>query len=160
MNFCYENQVFIFLSQIGQSGTAPVIRECITAFATLIDNEEEDFLAQESFAQSLIAFLRRTSQHSETIFEGEFVELLFSISAKIRLSPGILQAWFITRGDEEGGREFETLGPQQKFAGITNKVRQDFFIYSTSLKNGFGVMGSVLSLTGVFRRMISRFFIY
>ncbi|KAH8153095.1 uncharacterized protein LAJ45_02682 [Morchella importuna] len=121
MNFCYENQVFIFLSQIGQSGTAPVIRECITAFATLIDNEEEDFLAQESFAQSLIAFLRRTSQHSETIFEGEFVELLFSISAKIRLSPGILQAWFITRGDEEGGREFETLGPQQKFAGITNK---------------------------------------
>lgn len=60
------------------------------------------------------------------MFEGEFVELLFSIAAKIRLSPGILQAWFTTRGEEEGGREFESLGPQQRFAGITNKVRREF----------------------------------
>lgn len=155
MNFCYENQVFITLSKIGQSGSAAVIRECIAAFSTLIDNEDEDFLAQESFAQSLIAFLRRTSQGSDLMFEGEFVELLFSIAAKIRLSPGILQAWFTTRGEEEGGREFESLGPQQKFAGITNKVQQEFQFRGSRVREGTCSSWSNRSNIGRFSAILS-----
>ncbi|CAZ85397.1 unnamed protein product [Tuber melanosporum] len=121
MNFCYEQQVFIALSKIGQAGSPGVIKECIAAFSTLIDNEDEEFLAQESFSQSLIGFLRKTGQKSHRSFEGEYVELLFSIAQKIRLSRDILPAWFTTRADEEGGRGYEGLCPQQKFAGITNK---------------------------------------
>jgi len=122
MNFCYEQQVFIALSKIGQTGSPGVIKECIAAFSTLIDNEDEGFLAQENFSQSLIGFLRRTSQKSHRSFEGEYVELLFSIAQKIRLSRDILPAWFTTRADDEGGRDYKNLGPQQKFAGVTNKV--------------------------------------
>ncbi|PWW77502.1 hypothetical protein C7212DRAFT_277442 [Tuber magnatum] len=121
MNFCYEQQVFIALSKIGQTGSPGVIKECIAAFSTLIDNEDEEFSAQENFSQCLIKFLRKTSQKSHRSFEGEYVELLFSIAQKIRLSRNILPAWFTTRADDEGGRDYESLGPQQKFAGITNK---------------------------------------
>lgn len=123
MNFCYEQQVFIALSKIGQTGSPGVIKECIAAFSTLIDNEDEGFLAQENFSQSLIGFLRKTSQKNHRSFEGEYVELLFSIAQKIRLSRDILPAWFTTRADDEGGRDYKNLGPQQKFAGVTNKVR-------------------------------------
>lgn len=127
MNFCYEQQVFIALSKVGQTGSPGVIRECIAFFSTLIDNEDEEFLAQESFAQSLIGFLKTTGQKSHKSFEGEYVELLFSIAQKIRLSRGILQAWFTTQADDEGGRDYKKLAPQQKFAGVTNKVRNHLY---------------------------------
>ncbi|KAI5779729.1 Retinoic acid induced 16-like protein-domain-containing protein, partial [Geopyxis carbonaria] len=126
INFCYEQQVFIALSKIGQGGSPGVVRECIAAFATLIDNEDEDFLGNESFAQSLIEFLAATSARSTPDYEGEFVELLFSIAAKIRLNPEILRVWF-TREEGHGGSGFESLEPQQKFAGITNK--EDFPLF-------------------------------
>ncbi|KAL7271302.1 hypothetical protein RUND412_005954 [Rhizina undulata] len=125
MNFCYEQQVFIALSKIGQYGSPAVVRECIAAFSTLMENEDEDFLAQESFAQSLIEFLRATSHRSSQMFEGEFVELLFGIAAKIRLNPEILGVWFTSSRIEEG--RFENLGAQQKFAGITNKEEFPLF---------------------------------
>jgi hypothetical protein len=124
MNFCYEQQIFIALSKIGQSGSPAVIRECIIAFSTLIENEDEDFLGHESFAHSLIAFLKTTSQRSVPSFEGEFVELLFSIASKIRSSPGILRVWF-TNSASEGG--YESLEPRERFAGVTNK--EDFPLF-------------------------------
>jgi Retinoic acid induced 16-like protein len=123
MNFCYEQSVFIALSKIGQAGSPSVIRECITTFSMFIEEEDEQFLAQKEFGESLIEFLRKASHRNDHSFEGEFVELLFSIAQKIRLSRGILRAWFTTRSDESGGRDYDNLGPQQKFAGITNKVR-------------------------------------
>lgn len=127
MNFCYEHQVFIALSKIGQTGSVAVIRECIGVFATLIDNEEEDFLAHESFAHSLIAFLKATSQRSVPAFEDEFVELLFTIASKIRQNPSILRVWFTNNGGDVEGGGFESLEPQQRFAGMTNK--EDFPLF-------------------------------
>lgn len=124
MNFCYEKNVFIALSEIGQTGSSAVIRECILAFSTLIENEDEDFLGHGDFAQHLIAFLQATSQHSLPAFEGEFVELLFSIASKIRQSPGILRVWFTKRGGQAG---YENLDKRQRFAGLTNK--EDFPLF-------------------------------
>ncbi|KAF8245062.1 hypothetical protein K440DRAFT_423079 [Wilcoxina mikolae CBS 423.85] len=127
MNFCYEKQIFIVLSEIGQAGSLAVIQECIMGFSTLIENEDEDFLGRESFAHSLIAFLQTTSQRLVPAFEGEFVELLFSIASKIRQNPGILGVWF-TNGDKEGSVSgYEILEPLQRFAGITNK--EDFPLF-------------------------------
>jgi len=127
MNFCYDQQVFIALSKIGQSGSPDVIRECVVAFSTLIDNEDEDFLGHESFAHSLIAFLKSTSQRSVPSFEGEFVELLFSIASKIRSNPGILRVWFTNSGGEGSGKQYESLEPRERFAGMTNK--EDFPLF-------------------------------
>lgn len=121
MNFCYDSQVFVRLSKIGQEGSTGVIRETIAVFATLIENEDEMFLGNELFAQSLIDFLEASHRKSQPAFEGELVELLFSIAAKIRLSPGILEVWF-RRGSDDEGEDFHSLKPQQKFAGISNKV--------------------------------------
>lgn len=121
MNFCYEQEVFLALSSIGQAGSTGVIRETIALFALFVENEDENFLGNERFAQSLIVFLEASHKRSQPAFEGEFVELLFSISAKIRLSPGILEVWF-TRVGDEGEEDFRSLEPRQRFAGVTNKV--------------------------------------
>lgn len=123
MNFCFEGQVFIALSKIGQTGSTGVIREVISLFATLIENEDEMFLGNEVFAQSLISFLETSQTKRQPAFEEELVEILFNIAAKLRLSPGILQVWF-TKGSESDEENFDSLEPRQQFAGISSKVSQ------------------------------------
>jgi hypothetical protein len=123
MNYCHQKEMFIALSKIGETGSPAVIRECIAMFSTLVENEDEDFLGYDSFAQSLIAFLRATRRRSSPAFENEFaelfVELLFGIAAKIRLNPKILEVWFTSSGGGESGESI--LEPSQRFAGRTNK---------------------------------------
>jgi len=126
LNYCYEKQVFIALSKIGQTGSSAVIRECIVAFSTLIENDE-NFLGHESFAHSLITFLQTTSDRSVAAFDGEFVELLFSIASKIRQNPEILRVWFTRRSEEGNMSGYENLEPRQRFVGITNK--EDFPLF-------------------------------
>ncbi|KAF8539823.1 Retinoic acid induced 16-like protein-domain-containing protein [Trichophaea hybrida] len=127
MNFCYEKQIFIVLSEIGQAGSLAVIQECIIGFSTLIENEDEDFVGCESFACSLITFLQTTSQRLVPAFEGEFVELLFSIASKIRQNPGILGVWFTNTEKAGSVTRYEILEPIQRFAGIANK--EDFPLF-------------------------------
>ncbi|KAF8466635.1 Retinoic acid induced 16-like protein-domain-containing protein [Kalaharituber pfeilii] len=121
MTFAYEQQIYIALSKIGQGARLDVVKEVITTFSTLVDTEDENFLGQESFAHSLMDFLRRTSERLSPNFSNEFVELLFNISAKIRQAPSILPIWFNYMSPAERGEDYETLGPQQRFAGVTNK---------------------------------------
>lgn len=118
MNWAYDQKIFIVISKIAQNGSPAVIKEAINAFSTLIENEEEDFLSQQIFAQSLIDFLQRTIAKSDPACEVEFVEFLFSIAAKIRLTPSILPVWFTTQEDQD----VSSLDSRQRFAGLTNKV--------------------------------------
>lgn len=122
MNFCYDQQIFIALSKMGQAGSPGVIRECIAVFSMLIDNEEDDFLGQESFAQSLAFFLRDITSRNSKTFEGEVVELLFSIAAKIRMKPGILSAWFVNNAGDDSDSGRGTIDSRERFAGSTKTV--------------------------------------
>ncbi|KAF1808619.1 hypothetical protein P152DRAFT_485306 [Eremomyces bilateralis CBS 781.70] len=95
-----------------------IIRETITLFAALVDSEEEDFLADPRFATALMRCVERTTAGGGVFVgedtEGEIVELLFGIAAKIRLQPGLLGVWFTGKagrdgqeGEGEGGRKEE-----------------------------------------------------
>lgn len=123
MNFCYENQVFIAVSKIGQNGSLGEVRETISLFSIFIDNEDEDFVGFESFAQSLIAFLETTNRMKLQEVETEFVELLFGIAAKIRMNPNNLRVWFTKDDSEDTPEELPSGEASQRFAGLTNKVR-------------------------------------
>lgn len=150
MSFAYQQQCYIALSKIGQGARLDVVRETIAMFGTLVDAEDEDFLGQQSFANSLMDFLRVTSQRLDPNFSNEFVELLFNISAKIRQTPEILSIWFAGLGGRARGdirEEYERLGPSQRFAGVTNK--DDFplfyllidFVYSEGRVGDFARTG-------------------
>ena len=124
MSFVYENQVHIALSKIGQSARLDVVKEAMLTFSTMVESQDENFLGQESFAQSLMDFLRKISYKVDPTLLNEFVELLFNISAKIRQTPDILPVWFTSPGSE---REYDNLPQQMQFAGVTNK--EDFPLF-------------------------------
>lgn len=125
MSFCYEHQVFIAISRIGEEGTSAEIKEVIASFSTFIDTEDEDFMGQEAFAQSLINFLESTHRKQIREVESEFVELLFGIAAKIRMNPKNLRVWF-TRGSEELAEEEDenSLEEEERSAELSSKVRR------------------------------------
>ncbi|TGZ85225.1 hypothetical protein EX30DRAFT_314191 [Ascodesmis nigricans] len=127
MNFCYENQVFIAVSKIGQNGSLGEVRETISLFSIFIDNEDEDFVGFESFAQSLIAFLETTNRMKLQEVETEFVELLFGIAAKIRMNPNNLRVWFTKDDSEDTPEELPSGEASQRFAGLTNKEQFPLF---------------------------------
>ena len=74
----------------------------MAVFGALIDSEEEDFLANERFAEALMTFVSKISSSNMLLIgedtDAEIVELLFGISAKIRLEPEILPVWFSSTG--------------------------------------------------------------
>lgn len=147
ISFAYQQQVHIALSKIGQAARGDVVKETIATFSTLVDTEDENFLGQENFAQSLMDFLRKTSQRLDPSFQNEFVELLFNISAKIRQSPTLLPIWFTGLEGGYGREDYDSLGKHQRFAGITNK--DDFplfyllidFVYSEGRVGDFARTG-------------------
>jgi hypothetical protein len=98
----------------------------VAVFGALIDSEEEEFLSNERFAHALMIFVDRTSGSGNLYVgedtEGEIVELLFGIAAKIRLQPEILPVWFIKREDSVHIRT-PSKGTND-FVGVTSK--EDF----------------------------------
>jgi hypothetical protein len=97
----------------------------VAVFGALIDSEEEEFLANDRFANALMIFVDRTSGSGNLYVgedtEGEIVELLFGIAAKIRLQPEILPVWFSKR---ESPTQRRTSSKSNDFVGVTSK--EDF----------------------------------
>ena len=92
-------------------------------FGLLIDSEIEGFLTYRTFARALMRFAMRILDSGPVTVsqdtEAQFVEILFAISAKIRLEPEILPIWFSgnirTDVEENGHKE------QKSFVGVTQK---------------------------------------
>ncbi|QIX00421.1 hypothetical protein AMS68_005938 [Peltaster fructicola] len=74
------------------------IHAAITLMAALVDSEEDSFLTNTSFAKSLMRLVTRIINAGDVLLSIEtetfILELLFTISAKIRLQPEILPSWF------------------------------------------------------------------
>ncbi len=92
-------------------------------FAALIDSEEEAFLADAKFAEALMTFIDKSAGSNRVVItvdtEGEIVELLFGIAAKIRLQPEILPVWFTSRTKGESGDS--SASQKSNFVGIAQK---------------------------------------
>ncbi|KAI9762233.1 MAG: hypothetical protein M4579_000556 [Chaenotheca gracillima] len=153
LSFATTSNLHAIIGHIGsRSRHDGVIREVINAFSTLIDCEDE-FLQDEGFAASLVDFVRRVGGGSGgggngaggplvvigDEAEGDVIELMFGVAAKIRLQPEILPVWFTARedtlsdraraqeGDGSGEDEGDEEAQQQDFAGITKK--EDFPLF-------------------------------
>ncbi|KAH8589353.1 Retinoic acid induced 16-like protein-domain-containing protein [Bisporella sp. PMI_857] len=130
ITFAASKQIYIPIGKVATTSyDEPIIREGVAFFATLIDSEEEDFVENENFSNSLMNLLVRiTSGNSVPLgsdTEVELVELSFNITTKIRLDPEILPAWFSAhegRNDEEG-----LADAHEKFTGKTHK--EDFPLF-------------------------------
>ncbi|KFY83284.1 hypothetical protein V498_08179 [Pseudogymnoascus sp. VKM F-4517 (FW-2822)] len=129
LSFSAQNQIYVSAAKIATvSYNEDIIREAITLFSTLIESEEEDFIENDAFSQSLMNLLARITGansirlNSET--EVDVIELAFGIAAKIRLQPEILPAWFTT-GDVSS--DDEDKGHHERFTGKTSK--EDFPLF-------------------------------
>ena len=138
ISFASSSRIFDTISQIAsQSRNEGIIREAISAFSTLVDSEEEEFLCDHVFAESLMSFVGKVSGTSSMILgadaEGEIVELLFGIAAKIRLQPEILPVWFISQaesgrdGSDAGDGTTDAAAQRRSFEGVTHK--EDFPLF-------------------------------
>ncbi|EWC46987.1 hypothetical protein DRE_03749 [Drechslerella stenobrocha 248] len=123
-NYAYDQQIFIPVSRIAQTGSSIVITAVIRFFSTLIDDEENEFLSAPNFAQSLTDFLERTARRADPSYETQFVEFLFSLATKIRQNPDTLPLWFAKRADRHQSLE---KNASERFAGATNK--EDFPLF-------------------------------
>ncbi|KAI9731276.1 MAG: hypothetical protein M1818_007901 [Claussenomyces sp. TS43310] len=129
ISFACTKQIYVSIGKIATvSYSEPIIREAVGFFSTLIESEEEDFLDDEDFSQSLMNLLVRiTGANSIRLgldTEVEVVELAFGIAAKIRLQPEILPAWFRTHEEDSSDGH---IGEHEKFAGKTHK--EDFPLF-------------------------------
>ena len=100
-------------------------------FHILINGETEGVLDSKIFARSLVELVRKTAtgvprtsvDATQTGLseqdEGHLIELLFSVTTKIRLEPDILPAWFYPERDQPEGQD--STSPEAAFVGATRK---------------------------------------
>lgn len=132
LQFAASSQIYTVVSRIGAVAQHEgIIREAVSVFQALIESEEEGFLGNERFAHALMVFVERTVGSGNMFVgedtEGEIIELLFGIAAKIRLEPEILPIWFRNREQSRKRRQSISAGKQTKeqdFVGVTSK--EDF----------------------------------
>ncbi|KAL2890617.1 hypothetical protein HOO65_021159 [Ceratocystis lukuohia] len=101
IQFAALKKIYVPIAKIASSsGHEWIVNETVLFFATLIESEEENFVENLDFSNSLTALLTRITKERnngsrlspET--EERVVELAFNITTKLRLSPEILPAWF------------------------------------------------------------------
>jgi hypothetical protein len=124
--FAASDQIYTAVSKIASTAyNEGIVRDAVAVFGALIDSEEEDFLENAQFAQSLMNFIGRIVGSGSMAVgedtEAEIVELLFGIAAKIRLQPEILPVWFTSHAADTNGR---LVNHNVDFAGVTQK--EDF----------------------------------
>ena len=82
-----------------------IIREAVGFFSALVDSDEENFLSTDKFAEALMTLVDNISGSGSfpvgAQIEGEILELIFGIAAKIRLEPELLPVWFMPEEDSE-----------------------------------------------------------
>ncbi|KAI9815441.1 MAG: hypothetical protein M1827_002575 [Pycnora praestabilis] len=92
-------KIYVAISKIATNEhDEGLIRDAISVFTTVLDSEDEEFTEGEDFAKALISFAEKAAGTGITTIgsdtEGDLMQLLFGITAKIRLQPEILPVWF------------------------------------------------------------------
>ena len=110
VSFSATSRLLVTIARISASFQNDAItHETLEICSLLIDSEEEAFLEDKGFAdtlpdfiESIQRFLRRVGD-PET--ESSMVELLFGIASKLRLEPHMLRVWFRPEKPEEDDEE-------------------------------------------------------
>jgi hypothetical protein len=126
-----STQIYIIVSKLALSlEDTQVVVTSTRFFHILVHGEAEGVLDNKIFARSLIELVRKTTaQIPRTSLDidqnglseqdvGHLVELLFSVTTKIRLDPDILPAWFYPERDQLEGQDVTS---ELAFAGATRK---------------------------------------
>jgi hypothetical protein len=130
--YVVSTQIYIIVSKLALSlEDAQVVVASTRFFNILVHGEAEGVLDSKIFARSLIELVRKTTaQIPRTSLDidqdelseqdiGHLIELLFSVTTKIRLDPDILPAWFYPERDQPEGQN--VTSSELAFAGATRK---------------------------------------
>ncbi|KXL46801.1 hypothetical protein M433DRAFT_194213 [Acidomyces richmondensis BFW] len=126
LHFASSSQLYAAVARAAAiSHNERVIDSAVAVLAALVDSDEESFLSSPPFAKSLMRLVTRVADTGGVLIgvetETAIFELLFTISAKIRLQPEILPVWFrrTVRKDAE-----DVFRSQEKndFVGLTQKA--------------------------------------
>ena len=127
IDFSSSEEIYVTISRLGWiCRNKNVLREAIGVFNALVDSEEDDFVDNKDFAESMTALVEKTISTGNIVINldiiSETVELLFGIAAKIRLQPEILPVWFnSSKGHRDPGGHPNS---DADFMGFTQK--EDF----------------------------------
>ncbi|KAL5598754.1 hypothetical protein BROUX41_003910 [Berkeleyomyces rouxiae] len=124
-------QMYIPIAKIAYSSYHEwIVNETVLFFATLIESEEENFVENLDFSNSLTALLTRITRGGgsgpklSAEAEERVVELAFNITTKLRLSPEILPAWFKGGGrEQQQQQQSPSQQPSQTAASLTGHAR-------------------------------------
>lgn len=110
LSFAASSQFYITVTRVALSlNNEDVVREAIAWFSALVDSDEDGLLNNEQFAEALVTFVDNVSGPSRLAVgshtEGEILELIFGIAAKIRLEPEILPVWFLSEDVSEASKQ-------------------------------------------------------
>ncbi|KAK5135524.1 hypothetical protein LTR08_005159 [Meristemomyces frigidus] len=124
LQYAASSQIYTVVGRAATVGqNEAVTHAAIGIFAALIDSEEEDFLANASFARSLMRLITRVIDSGNVLVgvdtETAILEVLFTVAAKIRLQPEILSVWFRSTAKPELEDVF--VKENRSFVGITQK---------------------------------------
>ncbi|KAK0944788.1 hypothetical protein LTR29_003801 [Friedmanniomyces endolithicus] len=125
LQYASASQIFTVLGRAAiVSQYEPLIHSVVVFFAALVESEEEGFLSNASFAKSLMRLVIRVADNGNVLLrvdtETSILELLFSISAKIRLQPETLPVWFRPVARPELDDVF--VKEKRSFVGTTQKA--------------------------------------
>jgi hypothetical protein len=127
-----STQIYIIVSKLALSlEDNQVTVASVRFFHVLINGEAEGVLDSKIFARSLVELVRKTTARVPRTLadttqtglseqdEGRLIELLFSVTTKIRLDPDILPAWFYPERDQPEDKN--VTSPEVAFVGATRK---------------------------------------
>ena len=125
LSFAASSQFYLTVSRIALSlNNEEIIREAVAWFNALVDNDEENLLSDDRFAEALMSFADNLCGAASILagsqLEGEILELMFGIAAKIRLDPDLLPVWFMSEAQSSSltataGRPSLALGDHKRF---------------------------------------------
>ncbi|KAI7205721.1 hypothetical protein D0869_00002 [Hortaea werneckii] len=124
LQYVASSQAYVVVGRAaGVSQNEAVISSAVAVYAALIDSDEEEFLSNAAFARSLMRLITRVIDSGNLLIgvetETAILEVLFNISAKIRLQPEILSVWFQTSSTTQQQDVFSD--EKERFVGATQK---------------------------------------
>ena len=110
VSFAATSRVLVTVARISAAfQNNAITQEALGICSSLIDSEEEEFLEDRGFADTLpelIESIQKSVRHDGNPgLESSMVELLFGITAKLRVEPHVLRVWFRPEKFEEGDEE-------------------------------------------------------
>ena len=106
VSFAATSRILVTVARISAAFQSDAItQEALHVCSLLIDSEEEAFLEDRGFADTLPEFIESIQKSlrrlGDSDIESSMVELLFGISAKLRLESHLLRVWFRPEKPEE-----------------------------------------------------------